>query len=59
MVSEIMGPSFVQGRLGGSPTATVLGMLFLVRKGGFKNLIRLQSVENELLSDRLLSLLFA
>ena len=32
MVSEIMGPSFVQGRPEGSPTATVLGMLFLVRK---------------------------
>ena len=34
MVSEIMGPSFVQGRPEGSPTATVLGMLFLVRKEG-------------------------
>ena len=34
MVSEIMGPSFVQGRREGSPTATVLGMLFLVRKEG-------------------------
>ncbi len=34
MVAEIMGPSFVQGRLGGSPTATALGMLFLVTEGG-------------------------
>jgi hypothetical protein len=34
MVSGIMGPSFVQGMLGGSPTATVLGMLFLVQHRG-------------------------